>query len=356
MSTRGKSAIIGTSLFLQNTMTTRTGPQWIDHFLTTDPPRAKSLVMTIFGDAIVPHGARLWLGSLIELAAPLGTADRLVRTSVFRLVQEGWLVASREGRRSSYALEPQARPRFERANRRIYAPPGLDWDGGWTLLLAPNGSIDAALRAAVRKELAWEGFAMLAPGLLAHPGADAGSVAEVVGRVGGTGKIFVCKASELPGVGARPLGELVDEGWDLSGVAAQYRHFIAQFAPLLAWLQAGPPPDPQDAFALRTLLVHAYRRVQLHDPMLPLALLPAPWPGSEAYALAQALYRLLAAPAQAHVLAVLRREDEAAPPADAGYYARFGGLRQRAGAVSNPSPPAAPPPSDRGSGPAPAPR
>lgn len=308
-------------------MTTLTGPQWIDHFLTTDPPRAKSLVMTIFGDAIVPHGARLWLGSLIELAAPLGTADRLVRTSVFRLVQEGWLVASREGRRSSYALEPQARPRFERANRRIYAPPGLDWDGGWTLLLAPNGSIDAALRAAVRKELAWEGFAMLAPGLLAHPAADAGSVAEVLGRVDGAGKIFVCRAGELPGVGARPLGELVGEGWDLSEVTAQYRRFIGQFAPLLAWLREGPALGPQDAFVLRTLLVHAYRRVQLHDPMLPLALLPAPWPGSEAYALAQALYRLLAAPAQAHVLAVLRREDEAAPPADAAYHARFGGLR-----------------------------
>lgn len=307
-------------------MTTLTGPQWIDHFLTTDPPRAKSLVMTIFGDAIVPHGARLWLGSLIELAAPLGTADRLLRTSVFRLVQEGWLVASREGRRSSYALEPHARPRFERANRRIYAAPGLDWDGGWTLLLAPNGSIDATLRGAVRKELAWEGFAMLAPGLLAHPGADAASVADVLDRVGGAGKIFVCRAQDLPGVGARPLAELVGEGWDLSGVTAQYRHFSARFAPLLAWLQAGAAPAPQEAFVLRTLLVHAYRRVQLHDPMLPLALLPSPWPGSEAYALAQALYRLLAAPAEAHVLAVLRREDAAAPGADATYYARFGGL------------------------------
>ena len=82
-------------------MTQTSSQAWIAHFLATDPPRSKSLVMTIFGDAIAPHGGRLWLGSLIELVAPLGVTDRLVRTSVFRLVQEGWLVANREGRRSS---------------------------------------------------------------------------------------------------------------------------------------------------------------------------------------------------------------------------------------------------------------
>lgn len=306
-------------------MTQPTSQQWIDHFIETEPPRSKSLVMTIFGDAIAPHGGRLWLGSLIELVAPLGVTDRLVRTSVFRLVQEGWLVANREGRRSSYALQPDAAPRFARANRRIYAPPGVDWDGRWTLLLAPNGSIDSALRAAVRKELEWEGFAMLAPGLLAHPAADPDGVAEVLGRVDGGGRIFVCAATELPGVGARPLAELVGEGWDLSAVVAGYRRFIDQFTPLPGLLQ-DEAPDPQQAFIVRTLLIHAYRRVQLHDPMLPLALLPQPWPGSEAYALAQAIYRLVWAPAERHLMDVLRREDAGAPKADAGLAERFGGL------------------------------
>jgi phenylacetic acid degradation operon negative regulatory protein len=249
-----------------------------------------------------------------------------VRTSVFRLVQEGWLVANREGRRSSYALQPDAAPRFARANRRIYAPPGVDWDGRWTLLLAPNGSIDSALRAAVRKELEWEGFAMLAPGLLAHPAADPDGVAEVLRRVEGGGKIFVCAATELPCAGARPLAELVREGWDLSAVVTGYRRFIKEFSPLLDLLRGEPEPDPQQAFIVRTLLIHAYRRVQLHDPMLPLALLPQPWPGSEAYALAQAIYRLVWAPAERHLMDVLRREDAGAPEADAGLAERFGGL------------------------------
>ncbi|WP_020651927.1 phenylacetic acid degradation operon negative regulatory protein PaaX [Massilia niastensis] len=300
--------------------------EWIAHFLATDPPRHKSLVMTICGDAIAPHGGAFWLGSMIELLAPLGVTDRLVRTSVFRLVQEGWLVASREGRRSRYALEPKALPRFERANRRIYAPPGLDWNGRWTLLVAPNGSIDADLRNLLRKELQWEGYAMLATGVLAHPAPDRDILRELLARSGAAGRVFACEMTELPGVGSKPLPELVRDGWDLSGVVASYRHFIDVFTPLQALLKANADVGPEDAFAIRSLLVHAYRRVQLHDPMLPLELLPQPWPGSEAYALARDIYRLVHAQAEQHVMAMLRREDSTTPAADAAFRARFGGL------------------------------
>jgi phenylacetic acid degradation operon negative regulatory protein len=73
-------------------------------------------------------------------------------------------------------------------------------------------------------------------------------------------------------------------------------------------------------------MVHAYRRVQLHDPVLPRELLPSPWIGADAYALARAIYLLTWEAAEAHLLAVLRREDPAAPTADASFFQRFGGL------------------------------
>jgi len=301
--------------------------EWIAAALALESLRSKSLVMTVMGDAIAPHGGAAWLGSLIELLAPLGVTDRLVRTSVFRLVQEGWLSASREGRRSRYAFDAQSLPRFQRANRRIYAPPGLHWDGRWTLVLAPNGSIDADLRTAVRKELEWEGFAMLGPGLLAHPGADPEGLLDALGRTGARDKVFVVSAAELPDVGSRPLQELVGEGWDLTAVARSYVDFIARFTPLLELLRAGPALAPANAFAVRSLLIHAYRRLQLHDPMLPIELLPDPWPGSDAYQVARAIYLLVYAQAEVHIDAVLRREDEAAPTADEAFYQRFGGLR-----------------------------
>lgn len=298
--------------------------EWIAHVLATDPPRHKSLVMTVCGDAIAPHGGAFWLGSMIELLAPLGVAERLVRTSVFRLVQEGWLTASREGRRSRYALEPAALPRFERANRRIYAAPGLDWDGKWTFVLAPNGSIDSELRAQLRKELEWEGFAMLATGVMAHPAPERDTLREILARCRAEGKVFACEVAGLPGLEARPLPELVRDCWSLEGVIGGYRGFIKTFAPLPELLGNGDV-TPREAFAMRTLLIHAYRRVQLHDPMLPLALLPHPWPGAEAYALAAAIYRQCQARAEEHLLAMLRREDAATPDADASFHRRFGG-------------------------------
>ncbi|MGH8853778.1 MAG: phenylacetic acid degradation operon negative regulatory protein PaaX [Telluria sp.] len=307
-------------------MTRLSSTEWIAHFLAKDPPRHKSLVMTLCGDAIAPHGGAFWLGSMIELLAPLGVSDRLVRTSVFRLVQEGWLVASREGRRSRYALEPKALPRFERANRRIYAPPGLHWDGRWTFVLAPNGSIDGDLRALLRKELEWEGFAMLASGVMAHPAPCRDTLREILTRSGADGKVFVCDATELPGAGSRALPELVNDGWDLSSVVAGYRQFIDAFTPVAALLDENADIAPRDAFAIRTLLVHAYRRVQLHDPMLPLELLPAPWPGSDAYQLAANIYRLTWRRAEEHIMAMLTAEDAATAPANDDFHARFGDL------------------------------
>ena len=321
-------------------MKQETSTAWIAQFLAADPPRSKSLVMTIFGDTIAPHGGAIWLGSLIDLLAPFGVNDRLLRTSVFRLVQEGWLVANRDGRRSAYAIVPAALPRFERANRRIYAPLERHWDGNWTLLFCNPSAIDAPLRADLRKELLWEGFAMIAPGMFGHPVANAGLIDEIVRRVGVQGKLFVCQASALPEAGGRPLSALVADGWDLSAVIASYRHFIEQFEPLLGLLEPGLaqsgmpqssaptdlPLSGAEAFVIRTLLIHAYRRVQLHDPMLPVELLPDPWPGSAAYALARTLYRALQRPAEEYIMTTLRREERDVRPADSAFYQRFGGL------------------------------
>src|SRR5437763_12835754 len=95
--------------------------QWTADFRAADPPRAKSLVMTIFGDAIVPHGARLWLGSLIELVEPLGVTDRLVRTSVFRLAQRAGRSRAGRARRAGTPLCPERR-RVSCAATRPLAP------------------------------------------------------------------------------------------------------------------------------------------------------------------------------------------------------------------------------------------
>ena len=299
---------------------------WIASFLASDPPRSKSLVVTIFGDAIVPHGGTVWLGSLITLLEPFGVNDRLLRTSVFRLAQEGWLGSQRDGRRSSYSITPDAMARFVHAYRRIYAPLNVHWDGSWTMILTGEGALNAAERNTVRKELLWEGYSVIAPGIMGHPAADVTALEELLRRLGVKDKLFVLQAASIAQVGARPLRELVAEGWDLSGVAEGYQQFIARFAPLLAMLEASTDVSDEQAFVLRSLLIHAYRRVQLHDPQLPVELLPEPWPGAQAYQLAREIYLRVCSAAERHILATLRREDPAAQEADASFAQRFGGL------------------------------
>ena len=131
--------------------------RWIRRELHTAPPRAKSLVVTVWGDALAPHGGAVWLSGLIRLLEPLGLNERLVRTSVYRLARDGWLASRQAGRRSLYRLTAQGRRRFERAYRRIYAAPSDDWDGHWDLIVSRSPG-DGTRRDKFRRELGLGGI------------------------------------------------------------------------------------------------------------------------------------------------------------------------------------------------------
>ena len=60
----------------------------LERFRQKSRIQAGSLITTVFGDAILPRGGRVSLGSMIQLLEPLGVKERLVRTAVYRLVKE----------------------------------------------------------------------------------------------------------------------------------------------------------------------------------------------------------------------------------------------------------------------------
>jgi phenylacetic acid degradation operon negative regulatory protein len=297
--------------------------RWAQRFLQNDPPRAKSVIVTIFGDSIAPHGSVVWLGGLIELLAPFGVNDRLVRTSVFRLVREGWLDAVRHGRRSKYQLSAWGSRRFELAHQKIYALPRPDWDGRWTVAIAPQSTMTAAHRTTLQKELIWEGFAMISPGVFWRPSTDTDALEEILHRF--DGQAFVCYAQDQELLPSRPLRDLASLGWQLGPVIKSYRNFIRMFGDLPNILSSDGIASEQ-FFVVRTLLIHAFRRVTLHDPLLPAELLPKDWPGAEAYDLCQQIYRLTYRGAEQHLLATIRKEDPGAPEAAEYFYQRFRGL------------------------------
>jgi phenylacetic acid degradation operon negative regulatory protein len=303
--------------------------RWIRQELARTPPRAKSLVVTVWGDALAPHGGAVWLSGLIRLLAPLGLNERLVRTSVYRLAREGWLAAQQDGRRSRYRLTPQGLAHFERAYRRIYAPRIGDWDGTWDIVLAPSAALAAHERRDLRKELRWEGFGALTPGVFVRPagGASSGALAELLRGLALQDRISVLSGRDVPELGTRPLQAYQRDCWNLAGIASEYRRFLARLDAVMRHFRHPDRIEPELSFVVRSLLIHAFRRVTLHDPQLPPALLPAGWPAAAAYARCGDFYRLTQGAAEQHLVTLLATPGGPLPPAAPYFYGRFGGLR-----------------------------
>lgn len=301
--------------------------RWIRRTLADDPPRARSLIITVWGDALAPHGGEAWLAGLIRLLAPFGINERLTRTSVFRLARDGWLAGETHGRQSRYRLTDEGRARFEAAYRRIYASPVDDWSGEWEMVVDPPLLAGAAERARLRDELRWDGFGTLAPGVYVRPRVEGDAGAEVA-RLGASARAIVLGARDAADSGAQTLGGRVDGVWDLRALASGYRRFLARFGRVIDRFRMRDiaASDPEQCFVVRTLLIHAFRRVLLRDPRLPPALLPLDWPGSAAFVLTRDFYRLTQARAEAHLVATLAINGTTLPPADASFYDRFGGL------------------------------
>ena len=107
--------------------------------LKREPSRTGSIVITLFGDAIVPRGGSVWLGTLLEFFKALDIDSSVVRTAMSRLAADGWFEREKVGRNSFYRLVRRERQTFDIATKHIYGPPASDWTGRFELLLIGNG-------------------------------------------------------------------------------------------------------------------------------------------------------------------------------------------------------------------------
>lgn len=299
----------------------------LDVFRQQRRVQAGSLIISVFGDAILPRGGRVWLGSLIRLLEPLELNERLVRTSVFRLAKEEWLRTETVGRRADYVLTNSGRRRFEEASRHIYASHAPLWDRRWRLILAV-GEFDPKDRERLRRALFWQGFGALGADCFVHPSADltaafdalvAEGLAEHLDRL-----MPLLAADSRAGLSANDA-DLVRRAWNLDELAKAYAAFVATYLPILAELRRDQQAEvgSEEAFLLRTLLIHDYRRLLLRDPELPDVLLPVDWPGQKARLLCMELYRRLLPASERHLEQFLTLADGSNPALDPAYAERF---------------------------------
>src|ERR1700726_2924149 len=161
----------------------------VARFRRQRPLRGGSLIVTIFGDSIMPRGGAVALGSLIALSAPFGLNERLVRTATARLAKDGWLEGRRAGKLSEYHLSHDGRERFAEATKRIYSEPDKAWSGRWTLVVLPP--MRAAEKRELREELIWRGFGELSTNVFAHPELDSRTLAPQRTPLGPLSKVIV---------------------------------------------------------------------------------------------------------------------------------------------------------------------
>ncbi len=248
----------------------------VARFKAQRPLRAGSLIVTMFGDAILPRGGTVSLGSLIRLAAPFGLNERLVRTAASRLVHDGWLATRRIGKLSEYYLSATGRDRFAEATQRIYGAPSPAWSGRWSLVILPQ--LPGPKRQRIRDNLGWLGFGEFAAGVFAHPELSGQTLRQIHEAATGA-EVIVFEANLADENAARKLAGL---GWDLADLSEGYRRFIKRFAPVLDAVNNGALEQNEAAFVARTLLIHEYRKLHLRDPLLPQRLLSPQWAGARA--------------------------------------------------------------------------
>jgi phenylacetic acid degradation operon negative regulatory protein len=225
------------------------------------PQRTWSVVITVFGDAIVPRGGSVWLGTLLDLFSPMGIDAGAVRTALSRLVADGWTERTRVGRNSQYQLAEKGQATFAAAANRIYAGSAPAWDGHFRLVLDPQD----------RPALDAMGYGQATPGLWIAP----------ISAATPSDPITMTATIEI-----EAARQLAAKAWPLDRLGSSFARFIEAFAALPDWQD----PAPLDAMIARTLLIHEYRRIVLHAPALPAEILPPGWPGITAQTLCAAAY------------------------------------------------------------------
>ena len=250
-------------------------------------PAARSTLLTILGEYLLPRPEGAWQETLIGALSLLGFTPSAARQAVVRSARDGWLEGERIGRRSRMRLTPSSAALLRDGARRIYAfGRPVSWDGRWLLLTLRVPEQRRELRHQLTTQLAWAGFGSLGNGLWITPHVDR------------EGLISSEEPAQLLSFRAE-LGALgktervIDEAWDLPALREHYEQFIADFAPVA-------PDGPAETFAAQTAIVHAWRRFPFIDPDLPDDLLPRDWPRQRAYELFSGRHEAWAPAAQAH--------------------------------------------------------
>lgn len=248
-----------------------------------------SLVVTIFGDAIVPRGGVLRLGALQQITDHIGISNNALRTAMSRLASDGWLQRQRIGRASFYTPSPMAARENRAASKIIYRFFPKEWNGDWLMAVSTDTE---GFCAETKAQLHHADFAFQNRKLAIAPDFS----------VAGEGKLEIEPAGfslfEARSMGADNTRQLLDSFQFYHDCFPLYRQFADSAGQLQEELKECDQLGGLDALLLRLLLLHQWRRIKLKDVQWPRQLRLPDWPGFAAQMQMRELYHRLLAPSE----------------------------------------------------------
>jgi phenylacetic acid degradation operon negative regulatory protein len=210
---------------------------------------ARSVVLSVLLGA---HPAWASAAELVRLTSDFGIKETALRVALTRMVSAGDLLRSADGYRLSDRLLARQR-RQDDAMRPQLRP----WRGYWTTLIVTSVGTDPRTRAALRTTLHNKRFGELREGVWMRPdNLELELDAEIRARL----RVMQTR-DEAP-------TELAGQLWDLPSWARTGHRLLDEMSAVT---------DVPARFAVAAGIV----RHLLTDPVLPVELLPADWPGAQ---------------------------------------------------------------------------
>ena len=288
-------------------------------------PKAKSLIITFFGDTVFPNGGTIWLGSLVKFMEEFGISEKLTRTSIFRLTKEGWLSSKKFGRESYYSLSDLAIDRFIKAHYSIYAYAEQEKDNDWIVLF--TNAVKQAKELELSKILKKEGFANPSKHTYMHPHYKMEYMQDILIKNELQNEVLLVKGPLQMPMNKELTKDMVHKYWDLKDVEQRYQEFITKFRRIYSIKTPIDEFSPKQCFMIRTLLIHEYRRALLFDPKLGNDLVSMDWLGKASSSLVESIYASIHNSANEYITSNLLTVGGNSPKLDKFYFNRFGGIR-----------------------------
>ncbi|MGW4029526.1 PaaX family transcriptional regulator C-terminal domain-containing protein [Streptomyces sp. NPDC004838] len=237
-------------------------------------------------------------GELYAIAPLLGMTDQQVRLCVKRLVTEGRFTQEGRGRtavlRATGATERALGPDVEFVAHAFRQDAGLaPWDGIWHLVAFAVPETARTARDALRAALTRLGGAAVQGGLYISANAWEPHVEDQARHLDVLDHLTLLTTDDLRQGDERDPAALARTLWPQEEVADRYRRLASVARPRLRRLQEDADLSVPQQLTIAVELAAEFTRAMEPDPLLPLELLPRPWPGAQARELVAQCWSLL---------------------------------------------------------------